>query len=235
MLLAGALALTFGAGTASAQDTIDPSTLHVSSPLSGTTSDPVQLGATNTVSVTNVSNGADNLNVPWLLIVGIPNWQSATPPNITSSSPAFPSYPLATNGTTASMGSTQEAYSQLGLDPGTNNSNSFTNWADAETKLNHMSTTSFTLYEYNIPVTLAGGGTDTFTFASNLPQGTFVIAYGETTSTKNGKTTTTIYDTPFTEAGLTDTQVVPEPSTLALAGLGALGFVGYGLRRRLKK
>jgi len=28
---------------------------------------------------------------------------------------------------------------------------------------------------------------------------------------------------------------VPEPSTLAIAGLGALGFAGYGLRRRLKK
>jgi hypothetical protein len=28
---------------------------------------------------------------------------------------------------------------------------------------------------------------------------------------------------------------VPEPSTLAIAGLGALGFMGYGLRRRLKK
>jgi hypothetical protein len=28
---------------------------------------------------------------------------------------------------------------------------------------------------------------------------------------------------------------VPEPSTLAVAGLGALGFVCYGLRRRLKK
>jgi hypothetical protein len=29
--------------------------------------------------------------------------------------------------------------------------------------------------------------------------------------------------------------VVPEPSTMAIAGLGALGFIGYGLRRRLKK
>lgn len=28
---------------------------------------------------------------------------------------------------------------------------------------------------------------------------------------------------------------IPEPSTLAIAGLGALGFLGYGLRRRLKK
>jgi hypothetical protein len=29
--------------------------------------------------------------------------------------------------------------------------------------------------------------------------------------------------------------LVPEPSALAIAGLGALGFIGYGLRRRLKK
>jgi hypothetical protein len=29
--------------------------------------------------------------------------------------------------------------------------------------------------------------------------------------------------------------VVPEPQSLAIAGLGALGFIGYGLRRRLKK
>jgi hypothetical protein len=29
--------------------------------------------------------------------------------------------------------------------------------------------------------------------------------------------------------------VVPEPSTLAIAGLGALGFMGFGFRRRLKK
>lgn len=28
---------------------------------------------------------------------------------------------------------------------------------------------------------------------------------------------------------------IPEPSSMAIAGLGALGFVGYGLRRRLKK
>jgi hypothetical protein len=29
--------------------------------------------------------------------------------------------------------------------------------------------------------------------------------------------------------------LTPEPSTLAISGLGALGFFGYGLRRRLKK
>jgi hypothetical protein len=31
------------------------------------------------------------------------------------------------------------------------------------------------------------------------------------------------------------TTTTPEPSTIAIAGLGALGFIGYGLRRRLKK
>jgi len=31
---------------------------------------------------------------------------------------------------------------------------------------------------------------------------------------------------------LTNTAAVPEPSSMAIAGLGALGFIGYGLRRR---
>jgi len=35
--------------------------------------------------------------------------------------------------------------------------------------------------------------------------------------------------------GPTGGPVVPEPSTMAIAGLGALGFIGYGLRRRRSK
>jgi hypothetical protein len=31
------------------------------------------------------------------------------------------------------------------------------------------------------------------------------------------------------------TTPVPEPSTMAIAGLGAIGFIGFGLRRRLQK
>jgi hypothetical protein len=48
---------------------------------------------------------------------------------------------------------------------------------------------------------------------------------------------TTITDVVFsfgTESG-DNVAAVPEPSTMAIAGLGTLGFMGYGLRRRLKK
>jgi len=40
--------------------------------------------------------------------------------------------------------------------------------------------------------------------------------------------------TSFTasDSGNTTATVVPEPSTMAIAGLGALGMIGYGLRRR---
>jgi len=44
----------------------------------------------------------------------------------------------------------------------------------------------------------------------------------------------------YTDRGTTGyavngTPAVPEPSSMAIAGLGALGFVAYGLRRRMKK
>lgn len=42
--------------------------------------------------------------------------------------------------------------------------------------------------------------------------------------------------TAFTATGnASGAHVVPEPSTMAIASLGALGFAGFGLRRRLKK
>jgi len=205
-------------GTASAT-LLDPSTLHIG-PNPFNTADPVQLGTTNTVTVTNVSNGAGDLNVPWYLILGIPN---TTTTNLTVTSVNGTSTnisPLAQPSATLTSG--QEAYTQLGLDAGTNNSNSFTNWAGTDASLLSLNVTSFGLFMFPINQTLSGGGTDTIVFSSNLPQGTYVIAYG-TTSTH-------IYDTPFTEAGL-ETGLghsVPEPSTMALA---LSGLVGFGLMR----
>lgn len=39
----------------------------------------------------------------------------------------------------------------------------------------------------------------------------------------------------FRISGIQGASVVPEPSTMAIAGLGALGLIGYGLRRRRTK
>src|SRR5256885_10510478 len=54
---------------------LDPSTLQIGP---GSTLDPVQIGSSGTVTVTNVSSGASDLNVPWLVILGIPNTTSTT-------------------------------------------------------------------------------------------------------------------------------------------------------------
>jgi len=39
-------------------------------------------------------------------------------------------------------------------------------------------------------------------------------------------------DTTMQNSGVFSATIVPEPSTMAIAGLGALGMIGYGLRRR---
>ncbi len=216
--LATAGALTLGTSGAFATTITDPSTLQIGP---GTTLDPVQIGNSGEVTVTNTSSGAGNLDVPWLVILGIPNVTSTTA-TITSVNGSANS--ISNNGTTATMVAGQEAYSQLGLS-GTNNSNSFVNWSGADFTIDGITATSFGLFEFNIPVTLSAKGTDTFQFA-NLPVGTFVIAYG-TTSTH-------IYDTPFTEAGLTTgtTSPVPEPSSFALLGSALAGLGLFGQRCR---
>jgi hypothetical protein len=78
--------------------------------------------------------------------------------------------------------------------------------------------TNLTLADFE---NLSTGGTPSTPFAAgfarNVPGGTVV--------------------TGWVGSGPTPTQFqpsAPEPSTLAIAGLGAIGFIGYGLRRRKK-
>jgi hypothetical protein len=79
--------------------------------------------------------------------------------------------------------------------------------------------TNLTLADFE---NLSTGGTPSTPFAAGFAM--------------NGPNGTVI--TGWVGSGPTPTQFqagAPEPSTLAIAGLGALGLIGYGLRRRLKK
>lgn len=230
LMVLGLAIFAFAPGTASA-DLLDPATLHIGPNSTPPTADPVQIGNDGLVTVFQNQGGAKDLNVPWLVILGIPNVTTTTAEIdlINGSATGTPVF-----GTFKTAMTSSDAYTLLGLTGP--NSNSFTNWSAADLSINGITATSFGLFEYSIPVTLGAKQTDTFQFA-NLVPGTFVIAYGETTDKKGN---ITAYSTPFTEAGLEtfhdrEHPKVPEPSTMVIAGLGALGFVAYGLRRRRSK
>jgi len=222
MVALGLAIFAFAPGIASAQF-LDPATLHIGPGTPG--GDPVQIGNTGDVTVSQNSGGATPLDQNYQLILAVAN--STNCPTLTS-----------INGTTVSLagddrgtvGPGQDVYTVLGI--AGNNSVSFTNMQAADLAINGINATFFGLCVYNLDSfttilgTQSGKQTDAFTF-SGLNVGTFAVAYGEDTSSSLA------YTSPFTEAGLTTG--VPEPSTLAIAGLGVLGFVGYGLRRRVKK
>jgi hypothetical protein len=111
-----------------------------------------------------------------------------------------------------------ELYSFLGLQGPTDNSNNWTNLSGNSA----AGTTGFGVYVFTIQGNLVGGGLIDITFATgSVPDGTFIIAYGQTAPVDKK---IQIYDTPFTESGKTK-QKVPEPGLLSLFALGALGLI----------
>ncbi len=180
---------------------------------------------------------------PLLLILGIPNTTAYSAPALAVSTGTADlggpgsgtnkvfggSFNGATGLATTNGGvfNAGEVYSFLGLGGG-NNSESFTNWAQADLAVNHLTATSFGIFVYELTSTgMTGGRTITATFASSLPLGTFVVAYG---TDSQGR----VFDTPFTEAGLANGSpppAVPEPASLVLLGSG-IAVVGARLRRR---
>ena len=75
LLIAAALVLglvAFAPGTASAQ-LLDPATLHINGGTAYLFGGETHAVNSGLVSVTQNSGGADNLSVPWLLILAIPN------------------------------------------------------------------------------------------------------------------------------------------------------------------
>ena len=264
-----AIGLTFAGNTARSQ-LLDPSTLQISGNNTGGTTEPVQIDDTGLLTVTQNSGGASALTNPWLLILGIPNDSTTsyfgnntsvgfnnpitsvkttggnTPTPTGDLGGSIPSYLSGTpwkvdTGYAGSMTSGGEAYKTVGLSGldsqgSTNSSNSFTNWSGADSTDNNLTVSNFGIYVFEINAALAGKDTATIQFSS-LPIGTFAIAYGQ-----NGtKTKGTIYDTPFTRAGLTTQNggagpggevISPAPSSAILFSLGGLALVGFMARSR---
>jgi hypothetical protein len=196
-----------------------------------------QASGTSTAALTN----------PVLLMIGVPNvGGSFSAPTITLSAGTgvlggAPPTGLTWSPTTGfantmtSGGPITDAYQALGLsDPASEagNSESFVNWAAADSAVLGLATTNFGVYVYELSNTglLGHPSTDNVTFNGALPKGTFVVAYGCTSA---GWPTTTpclsgdIYATPFTQSGLE--VPVPEPNSLSLFTTGLIGLVGLGL------
>jgi hypothetical protein len=225
-MMAAVLALiAFAPGTASAQ-LIDPNMAISGTGAFGT--HPVQLGS-NVTSVTVTPKGSDQPFVdathPWFLILGIPNPAGSTFPTITQVNGTNLVTPISgsDSGKAVKSGS-DDAYTLLGLTG--NNSENFTNWSGHTTGI---SSWELIVYSITTPMSTGIDAATSITFSSALPASTYVIAQGT-----NGNKQ---FSTPFTTAGLTGGQntITPEPSTLALALLGAAGFGVAGLRRRRRQ
>src|SRR5205807_2726586 len=148
----------------------DPATLHTgpgagTACATGCAGDP-NLISGNTVDLYQESNGAGTLNVPFLLILGVPN---ATNPNLFSNNSitgvsSVNAYPGGTNGTGSAtyLGyqgnmTSGDVYHQSFFSPpgsGIDASNSFTNWSAADKAKLGITASGFGIYVFQVTATL---------------------------------------------------------------------------------
>jgi hypothetical protein len=216
-LLGVALALSLGAGTASAdQVTYDLTSYDVSGYTGPFTQVTVNLtGGANTNSATITFDSLTNGGYTYLFHsnngVAVNVNGAATLSNFTATNSGAPfSTPVPSNGGSGQMDSYGTFNQSVSLFDGYQHSAS----------------------EISFKVTRNSG---TWSSASNVlaANGNGQIAAAQVGPWDG------VFSDGFAQTGYAgDAQVVtsaPEPSSLAIAGLGALGFLAYGVRRRLKK
>ncbi|WP_298207237.1 hypothetical protein [Ferrovum sp.] len=177
---------------------------------------------------------APALNSPVYLILGVANTTAAS--SVIENSVLNASL-IDTSGHSTSVLTTfdtyagamysSDVYSFLKF-PGANKSNSFTNWSGADLAVDGIQAKNFGIYVFSL-YTNGFAGNDYLNINTHLlPEGTFAVAYGTSSSGR-------AYSTAFTNSGMRDNpppKPVSEPMPLVLICLGLFGIV-YVTKRKI--
>lgn len=224
---------------ASGNTLCDPTSFHVG----GTTqtgSDPVVIQESNEFSITKIDGGA-GIDPPLTVIFAIPfgvNDPIVTADNFDGGPKAAFAGGITSLGLwiPSAPGAPQDLYTFAGCAK-CDNSLNVANLEGEEAKIG-LSTTIFGVFEISINQGFAAQN-DVEDVFGTFANGTIIAPLAEDIVTKNGKTTTTFYDTSWTNTGFVNAAAVgsvPEPRTWAMLalGFGLLGFLGMRRKREAR-